>query len=109
VPKDYVPTPFPTQESLYDREREASERGAGRVMRKTKRCKKCHKILPISQTVCDTCQNREMALDTDWFEDLVYTVVTWFQAASTFIAAVGIGFLLLWGLVALIHWMWNNS
>ena len=57
-----------------------------------------------------------MAFDTNWYDDLTLTVAAWFQHASaifeialSLVLWAGVGFLLLWGLIAIIHWMWKHS
>ncbi len=81
-------------------------------MKKVKRCKKCHRILELDALYCDRCLSTEIVCRSGWYDELTFLVQDFFDFVGSifnFILYAVIGFLVLWGIVALVHWMWSNS
>jgi hypothetical protein len=81
-------------------------------MRKIKRCKNCHQILKVDAPYRDRCLSTEMVCRSGWYDELTRFIEDCFSFVGSifsFIMYVAIGLLVLWGIVALVHWMWNNS
>src|SRR5271168_673922 len=77
-------------------------------MRKIKRCNNCRRILSVDAPYCDRCLSTEMVYRSGWYVRLTNFAQDCFDFVGSIFNLfmyITIRFVVLWGIVALVHWM----